>query len=102
MLKEFAALVTAIVEILLIFRFSLKFFGANPQAVFVEWVYSVTQVLLTPFQFAFPTASVSGGLALEFTTLFALFAYAFLGYVVQEGLDILQRHTQAEEQPQKP
>lgn len=92
--KELAAILIAAIELLLIFRFAFKFVGADEQASFVDWVYSTTQVLLGPFYLAFPTASVRGEQAFEFTTLFALFAYAFVGYILQEGLDIILKYQQ--------
>lgn len=92
--KELAAIGITIIELLLSFRFAFKFLGWDEQAPFVEWVYSTTQILLGPFHLAFPTASVRGEQALEFTTLFALFAYAFIGYLLQEGLDILLKYQQ--------
>lgn len=89
LLKDLAQLVIGLVEVILVTRFILKLFGANPQATFVSWIYEMTQPLLTPFLMAFPTPSVQGGYTLEFTTLFALFVYAFIGYLIQEILDIL-------------
>lgn len=88
-LKDLAQLVIGLVEILLVTRFILKLFGANPQADFVAWIYDTTQPLLAPFLLAFPTPSIQGGYTLEFTTLFAVFVYAFIGYLIQEILGIL-------------
>jgi hypothetical protein len=90
-LKDLAAFVIALIEILLVFRFVLRLLAANPDSGFVSWVYETTRPLLTPFLFIFPTPSVRGGFALEFTTLFAIFAYAFIGYVLQELLGIISR-----------
>ena len=89
LLRDLATLVIGIIEILLVFRFVLKLLAANPNAGFVAWIYETTWPLLRSFVFAFPTPSVRGGFVLEFTTLFAIFAYAFLGYVVQELLEIM-------------
>ena len=90
-LKDLAAFVIALIEILLIFRFVLKLLGASSNAGFVAWIYATTQPLLQPFLFAFPTPSVKGGFVLEFTTLFSIFAYAFIGYVIQELLKIITK-----------
>lgn len=79
-----------LVEVGLGFRFVLKLLGANAQAPFVGWVYDTTLPLLRPFQFAFPTSSVTGGFVLEFSTLFAIFTYAFVGYLVQELLEMIE------------
>lgn len=89
LLRDLLRFIIAIVEFLLIFRFILKLLAANPQASFVQWIYQTSQPLLQPFLFAFPTPSVKGGFALEFTTLFAIFAYAFVGYLLQELLDLI-------------
>jgi len=89
LLKELAQLVIALVEVLLAGRFVLKLFAANPASPFVAWIYETTQPLLAPFLLAFPTPTVQGGYTLEFTTLFALFVYAFIGYLIQELLDAL-------------
>lgn len=89
LLRELLAFVVAISEIVLIFRFILKLLAANPNAEFVQWIYSMSQPLLQPFLFAFPTPSVKGGFVLEFTTLFAIFAYAIIGYLIQELLDVI-------------
>lgn len=93
LVRDLATFIIAIVEILLIFRFILKLLAANPSAGFVQWVYETTQPLLQPFLFAFPTPSVRGGFVLEFTTLFALFAYAFIGYLIQELLIVIERNS---------
>ena len=90
-LKDLAIFVFGLIELLLVFRFILKLFGASSQANFVAWVYETTQPLLTPFLLAFPTPQISGRFVLEFTTLFAIFAYAFLGYVLQEILEIMAK-----------
>jgi hypothetical protein len=93
LLREFVYFVVALIELLLTFRFVLKLLGASPQADFVAWVYETTQPLLQPFVMAFPTPTVRGGFVLEFTTLFAIFAYAFIGYLIQELLIIIAGRT---------
>jgi len=75
---------------MLVFRFILKLLGASARAGFVSWIYETSQPLLKPFLFAFPTSSIKDGYILEFTTLFAIFAYAFIGYVIQEVLGLMK------------
>jgi uncharacterized protein YggT (Ycf19 family) len=91
LLRDLAAFVIGLIEILLVFRFVLRLLSADSSSSFVSWIYETTQPLLTPFLFAFPTPSVRGGFALEFTTLFAIFAYAFIGYVLQEILGVITK-----------
>ncbi len=91
LVTDLATFITGLVTVLLSFRFVLKLLSASPSAPMVEWMYDTTQPLLRPFLLAFPTSSVKGGFTLEFTTLFAIFAYAFIGYLVQELLEIIDR-----------
>ena len=72
-------------------RILLKFFGANPAAPFVLWVYQTSKPLLAPFEGIFPSAVTQGGFVLEISALFALLVYGFLAYVVAEGLSDLAR-----------
>lgn len=88
-LRELVYFVVALVEIILLFRFVLRLLAANPAAPFVAWVYSTTQPLLEPFARAFPSATPGGGFVLEFTTLFAILAYAFIGYLLEELLTMM-------------
>ena len=78
LLKDLSTFAFAIIEIILVFRFVLKILAANANSGFVAWIYATSQPLINPFLFAFPTPSVRGGFVLEFTTLFAIFAYAFI------------------------
>lgn len=91
LLKDLAAFSIALIEIILIFRFILRLLAASANAPFVAWVYQTSQPLLAPFQFIFPTPSIRGGFTIEFTTLFAIFAYAVIGYVLQEVLTIITK-----------
>jgi hypothetical protein len=89
LVRDLLGLVLAIAEILLALRFVLKLLGANQVAPIVNWIYETTQPLLQPFLFAFPAPSIKGGFVLEFTTLFALFAYAFAGYIIEQILEMI-------------
>ncbi|MBP7700437.1 YggT family protein [Candidatus Woesebacteria bacterium] len=89
MLKELCIFVFSVVEVSLVFRFVLKLFGASSEAGFVNFIYENTTPLLSPFLLAFPHPSVNGKFVLEFTTLFAIFVYAFVSYLIQEVLDFI-------------
>jgi len=88
-LKDLSNIVFLIVGVSLMFRFVLKLLGANEDSAFVNFVYENTLPLLSPFLLAFPSPSVNGKFVLEFTTLFAIFVYAFVSYLVQEVLDFI-------------
>lgn len=81
--------VVGIVEALLGVRILLKLLGANPAAPFVNWVYVTSNQLITPFQGMFPSPVLEGGFVLEFSAIFALIVYAFVGYLLTEFLGYL-------------
>lgn len=82
-------IVVDIVETFLVLRLILKLFGASASAPFVQWIYNTTDPLLWPFRGMFTTSSLQGGLLIEFSTLFAIIIYLFVGYLVTEILEIL-------------
>lgn len=77
--------ILGIIEFLLGFRVILKLFGASPSAPFVRWIYETTQPLLSPFIGAFPSPRIEGGLIIEFSSLFALVVFAFIGYLIDNA-----------------
>jgi uncharacterized protein YggT (Ycf19 family) len=92
-LRDLGRCIIGLVEVMLGMRLVLKLIGANPQSSFVSWVYETTQPLLNPLTPLFPAPTVQGQIVLEFTTLFALFIYAFVGYVLTELLVALGKRS---------
>lgn len=74
-------LLIGIVEFLLGLRILLRLLGASESG-FTAWLYSLTDQLLAPFFGIFPSYALSGGYVVEFSTLFAMFAYAILGWLI--------------------
>jgi hypothetical protein len=62
------------IEILLLFRFALKFLGANPGAGFTNFIYGATYVFAAPFLSVFHITNVEGSI-FEWTTLLAMLVY---------------------------
>jgi hypothetical protein len=76
-------LFVGLAELLLLLRAVLRFFNANPDATFVHWVYSNTQVLLEPLRNFFTTTDVvSRGWVVDYVALAAMAFYAAAGYLV--------------------
>jgi uncharacterized protein YggT (Ycf19 family) len=90
-LQKFARLIFSLIGILLIFRFILKLFGASSASSFVSFIFENTQPLVAPFIYAFPSSSISGRFVIEFTTLFALFVYGFISYILEEVLNLMSK-----------
>lgn len=73
--------VLGIVEVLLVFRFLLRLFAANPAAPFVAFVYGVTAPLVFPFAGVFRGFAADGA-AFEPGTLLAMAVYAVAAWAV--------------------
>ena len=78
--------VFSLVELMLGLRVALRLFGASASAPFVGWLYSATTPLVAPFAGIFPSFTLSGNSVVDFTALFALLFYTFVGYVLVEAL----------------
>lgn len=72
-------------------RILLKLMGASVAAPFVRWVYDMSQPLISPFIGMFPSPTLSGPFTIEFSAIFALFVYMFIGYLIQEAIWYLNR-----------
>jgi uncharacterized protein YggT (Ycf19 family) len=68
-----------LIEVLLLFRFLLKLFGANAMAGFTNFMYTITSPLTTPFTSVFHTGKLEGSL-FEWTTLLAMLVYFLIGW----------------------
>ncbi len=67
-------------EILLLLRFLLRLFRANPENQIANFIYSLSTPFVAPFQNLFPEP-LEG---LEINTLFAIAVYALLGWLVAQ------------------
>lgn len=76
-------LFVGLAELLLVLRVVLRFFNGNPDASFVHWVYTNTQVLMEPLRNFFTSSDmVSRGWVVDYVALAAMAFYAALGYLV--------------------
>ncbi|HCR80890.1 MAG: hypothetical protein UY13_C0002G0063 [Candidatus Pacebacteria bacterium GW2011_GWB1_47_8] len=89
MLVNLVNFIVGLVELFLGLRIVLKLFGARTVAPFVDWVYDTTEPLLSPFAGMFPSPTIEGGFIVEFSALFALMVYAFVGYLLVDVLDAM-------------
>ena len=84
-------LLIAFAEAAIGLRVLLKLMGASTAAPFVRWVYDTSAPLLAPFQGMFPSPVLSGPFVIEFSAVFALFSYMFLGYVLQALINFINQ-----------
>ncbi|MBI2589318.1 YggT family protein [Candidatus Saccharibacteria bacterium] len=72
-----------VAELLLLLRVVLRFFNGNPDATFVHWVYTNTQVLIEPVRNVFVSAGViERGWVVDYVALFTMAVYAAAGYLL--------------------
>jgi hypothetical protein len=71
--------VLGLIEVLLAFRFVLKLLGANPEAGFSSFIYSVTYLFSAPFLSVFRVPQIAGSV-FEWTTLLAMFVYGVVAF----------------------
>ena len=76
-LIRFVWVVASTVEFFLLFRLLLKLFRANPNNLFASLIYTVSDVLLIPFQNLVANIHI-GRYVLEGKTLIAMLAYMAL------------------------
>lgn len=69
----------ALVEIFLVLRVALRFFAANPDNGFVQFIYNSSDVLLQPFRGIFPATNIGNNHIVDFTALFAMVVYGLFG-----------------------
>jgi hypothetical protein len=70
-----------VIEVLLVFRFCLRFIAANPDAGFTRFIYGLTAVFTAPFLNVVAPSQV-GSSVIEWTTLLAMLVYWCLAWGV--------------------
>lgn len=78
-LSRLVMFVFGAIEVLIGVRFVLKLFGANNEAGFVQMVYGVSSVFMSPFAKIFATQRVSGA-TFEWSALVAIAVYALIAW----------------------
>jgi len=83
--------ILGVLEVLFAFRLGFKILGANPQSTFVDSIYSITNIFLTPFSDIFRKA-VSEGIetqsVLEPTLIIAMIVYAIIAWGLTKFIEI--------------
>lgn len=76
------------IMVLLAFRFGLLLFGANPEAWFVDVIYSASAPFMAPFEAVFGVTETRIGSVFDWSNLLAIVVYA----VVAGGVTSLIRN----------
>ena len=80
--------VVGLIDVLLVFRFVLKAIGASPYTGFTNLVYSITGVLVVPFQ-GIVGVTQSGNSLIEWSTIIAGVVYLCIAWGIIYLLDIV-------------
>jgi uncharacterized protein YggT (Ycf19 family) len=87
-LNDYLQWLLMVLEAFLLIRFILKMFGADPNNFFATIIFSVTQVLLWPFEGIVPSVSMHANQSFEFSTIFAAVIYFFLFFALRRFIRI--------------
>ena len=77
----------SIVEVLLVVRVALQLFGASAQAMVVEFLYVVTDVINTPFQGIFENIPLRVGGVIDLVAISAMIGYPIIVFLLKELLE---------------
>ena len=91
--------ILAVIEILLMFRFFLKLFGANPEAGFTTFIYTATEIFAGPFFFVFRVTQAQGAV-FEWSTLLAMLTYFLVAWMIVKAL-VMAKPVTTEESDRK-
>lgn len=88
-LNDFLRWFIAVLEVTLTIRFLLKLIGADPQNLFAEFLYPLTDIILYPFSTLIHPFSVRENQAFEWSTLIAMLIYFLVFWAIRRFLHIL-------------
>ncbi len=83
--------ITGLIEVLLAFRFIFRIMGANPASGFVRVIYSLSQIVVMPFEGIFRRTATEGlevSSIFEPATLVAMLVYAIAAWGIMHLIAI--------------
>lgn len=90
MLASLVYAATALTELLLALRFFFRLFGANPANTFVNWVYSLSWHVMSPFAGIFNNTNPVSGFnysgVFEWGTVIAFVVWGIVGMIIARAL----------------
>jgi uncharacterized protein YggT (Ycf19 family) len=80
--KQLIWLVAALISVLIIFRFGLMLIAANPGSAFVDFIYSVTNIFVSPFNSILAAPALGNGGVIDVASLFAIMVYLLVTWLI--------------------
>lgn len=93
----FIYFIFGLLDVLLAFRFVFKLLGANPSTGFVDFIYNLSAVFVTPFAGIFNTSLAKGDVItsiFEPATLVAIIVYGILAWGIVSLINVISRQKQ--------
>ncbi len=84
--------ILGVLEVLLAFRLVLKILGSNPENMFVNAIYTSSNIFLTPFSGIFSSVATEGietNAVLEPAVIIAMIVYALIVYGIVKLIEII-------------
>jgi YggT family protein len=82
-------LLTSILVIFIALRFVLMMIAASTGSTFVDFIYNITNIFVSPFSGIVRATPLANGGFVDFGSLFAIVVYALLAWIVTTLLRIL-------------
>ncbi len=70
-----------LLEMLLLLRFCLRLFGANPQNAFAQFIYTISNPFIAPFSTLFVNTATNNAI-FDLNLIVAMMFYSILGWIV--------------------
>ena len=89
-LLKIAYTLNTLIEGLIILRLVLSIFASNSTHSFVQWVYSMSDLFINPFEGIAPSTLIIDRFEIAVTPILALIFYAVLGFILSELVKALK------------
>jgi hypothetical protein len=89
--RKYVYYILGVFEVLFAFRLIFKILGANPGSTFVSFIYSTTELFLSPFANIFRKAVIKGvetQAVLEPATIIGMIVYALVAWGIIKLIEI--------------
>lgn len=90
-LQRFIWFIVGIIDVLIAIRFVLLLLGANQSAGFVNFIYSITNVLVAPFVGIFGQPTL-GQFTFEWSSILAVIVYSLIAWGIVKLLTLTRPH----------
>lgn len=87
--RDFLQWFAIVIEILLLLRFIFSLIGANQSNIFADFLYALTNVILTPFSNLVSNPNIRGSSVFEWNTLIAMAIYALIFWLLMRFVRLL-------------